>query len=70
MCARRCRYVEICARLEVRPAPGLGRNFRINPHPESVSVSVGGWVGEWCILDCKRMKRRGSGETLNLFTML
>jgi hypothetical protein len=51
MCARGCRYVEIYARLEVRLATGLVRKFRINPHPESVSVSVGGSVGKWCILD-------------------
>ena len=53
MCSRGCRYVEICVRLEMCPATGLVRKVRINPHPESVSVSVGGWVGEWCIWDCK-----------------
>lgn len=63
MCARGYRYVKVCVRLEVSPATGLVRNFRINPHAESVSVSVDGWVGEWCILDCKWVKLWSSGET-------
>jgi hypothetical protein len=67
---RGCRYIEICVRLEVRLATGLVRKFRINPHPESVSVSVVGCVGEWCFLDRKLMKRWSSGESLNLFTTL
>jgi len=54
---RGSRNVEMCVRLEVCLATGLARKLRINPHPESVSVSVGGWVGEWCILYCKWMKR-------------
>jgi hypothetical protein len=67
MCARGCGYVEICVRLEVRLVTGLVRKFRFNPHPES--VSVGGWMGQWCSLDCKWMKRWSSGESVNFFTM-